>query len=104
MESQTLLTVVQQYIGFGDGDAGVLRELCVHARPHFARIVDHFYDCIALDPEASAVMEDAAQVERLKGSLRDWLETGMAGPHDEAFARRFEEVMKKHNSANYVSA
>lgn len=96
MERPSLLEVVQQYIGFGPADADALRDLHPLAEPHFDRVVDHFYDCIALDPDASAVMADRAQIERLKRSLHDWLHTGMRGPHDEAFFQRRTRIGRRH--------
>lgn len=91
-----MLEVVRRYIGFDEADAEILRDLRVHAEPHFHRIVDHFYDCVALDPEANAVLEDRAQVERLKQSMRDWLGSGMSGPHDQAFLERRMRIGRRH--------
>ncbi|MBX3268903.1 MAG: ATP-binding protein [Sandaracinaceae bacterium] len=96
MEGPDLREVVQRYIGFGEEDSRALAGLHAHAAPRFGRIVDHFYECIALDPGASAVMADGAQIERLKRSLHEWLASGMLGPHDDVFLERRLRIGRRH--------
>ena len=56
------------------------------ASPHFVSIVDDFYAAIDGRPEARAAISGGApQIERLKQTLIDWLDSMLLGPHDEAY-------------------
>jgi signal transduction histidine kinase len=88
---------IKQYVGFDETDSRRLAELLPVAEPHFQRIVDHFYDVILKHPSAhAAITGGTAQVERLKGTLINWMRTGLAGPHDSAFYDKRCEIGRVH--------
>lgn len=81
---------VTEYVGFDDAASAALREARPLVAPHFAAIIDDFYDTIEAHPDASAAITGgAAQIARLKQSLMRWIEELFTGPHDgEYFVRR----------------
>lgn len=93
----SLLEDIKQYIGFGSEDAAVLAELLPLARPHLPAVAKHFYDLILAHPSAhAAITGGPAQVERLKRTLVDWMESGLAGPHDESYWQRRARIGRVH--------
>lgn len=92
----SLLEKIKAYVGFGADDAELLLRFEPSARPHLQRIAERFYDSIARDPEAEAVLRGDAQIARLKQSLADWLATGLAGPHDQAYYERRTRIGRVH--------
>ncbi len=93
----TLLEDIKSYISFGDEDARALREFLPVATPSFQAISDHFYDLILAHPNAhAAITGGSEQVERLKRTLMAWMESGLRGPHDEAFWTRRARIGQVH--------
>ncbi len=87
---------LKDYVGFGDTDSAALAGAWARAAPHSARITDEFYATILRFPTAKAVFADDAQVERLKGSLRRWLESLFCGPHDHEYYGRRLAIGRAH--------
>ncbi len=88
---------IKAYVGFGEADAAALRRFLPHAAPHFERITGHFYERILLDPGARQVLtEGESTVGRLKVTLREWLQSGLEGPHGEAFYERRSRIGRVH--------
>lgn len=87
---------LKSYVGFGPEDARALADLKPLAEPHFARIVDEFYAHIQLHAGARSVLRDAAQMDRLRGSLHLWLADLLAGPHDDAYLARRSRIGVVH--------
>jgi len=93
----SLLEDIKSYIGFGEADAEALRALLPEARPHFPGIAQRFYDLILAHPSAHAAITGGnEQVERLKKTLVAWMETGLSGPHDEAYFERRSRIGRVH--------
>lgn len=93
----TLLKELKEYIGFDEEDAAALRELRPHIEPHLEEITDHFYARILQHSRAHrAITGGEAQVERLKKTLQAWLDSGLAGPHDEAWFERRARIGRVH--------
>jgi hypothetical protein len=91
---------IKSYVGFTDEDAARLRALLPDAEPHFPRISEHFYECIQRHPKAHAALSGPAQIERLKGTLVEWMRSGLAGPQDEAFFERRCRIGRVHVRIN----
>ncbi len=70
--TETVFQELKRYVRFGPDDEAALRAFCQKASPHFAQIADHFYGRVQEHPQALRVFTSPAQVERLKGTLRDW--------------------------------
>jgi signal transduction histidine kinase len=47
-------------------------------------------------PGAAAVLSGPAQVERLRGTLIDWMSTGLLGPYDERFYDKRSRIGRRH--------
>ena len=93
----TFFEEVTSYVGFGGHDSEQLRGFLPVAAPHFERISEHFYERILNHPQAhEAISGGHEQVERLKRTLVDWMHTGLAGPHDEAYCQRRSRIGHMH--------
>src|SRR5207249_3268292 len=70
---------------------GPLLETC------FAPLIDDFYAEIERHPEARKVITGgAAQIERLKGTLRGWIHELFVGHYDSAYVVRRWKVGRRH--------
>lgn len=88
---------MKRYVGFGPADERALRGLHAVIGADLAPIADRFYEVLAAHPGAMAVItEGAAQVVRLKGTLLEWLASGLLGPHDEHFYERRSRIGRRH--------
>lgn len=88
---------IQRYVDFTPECARLLQRFLTVARPELALVVDDFYAAISRDPGASAAITGgAAQVERLKSTLRHWLVTLLEGPHDEAYVASRNRIGQVH--------
>jgi len=92
------LDELKRYVGFGEEDERLLRELHDAASAgEVVAIADHFYDVLQQHESARAVITDgAAQIARLKGTLVEWLVSGLTGPHDEAYYERRSRIGRRH--------
>ena len=94
---RNLLDELLTYVRFDVAvDGAALRALAPHARPEFRRITEEFYARLAEHPAAAAVFTGPAQVERLKGTLVEWLELLLTGPWDEAYFEKRLRIGKRH--------
>lgn len=96
MADASLLSQLRAYVGFDDRAAVRLQGIGPTLRSHFGRIVTSFYDAILADPEARAVLRDDAQVERLRLSLHDWLESLVTGPYDASYFDKRARIGRAH--------
>lgn len=88
---------VTNYIGFGPEDSARLRAFLPAAAPHFERISEHFYERIFAHPQAHQVITGGEiQIARLKRTLVEWMQSGLEGPHDEAFCLRRARIGHIH--------
>ncbi|MCB9758496.1 MAG: hypothetical protein H6739_01520 [Alphaproteobacteria bacterium] len=83
-------------VRFGPSDAERLAALLPYAEPDFPRIAERFYAGILSAPGARVVLQDDAQVERLKLSLVRWLRELLSGPHDQAYWARRSRIGATH--------
>jgi len=87
----------KQYIGFSARDEELLRGFHAAARARYREVVDHFYAVIDRFDGARAVLVGGiAQVERLKGTLLAWLESGLGGAHDEDWYETRARIGRRH--------
>jgi signal transduction histidine kinase len=95
--ARPLLDEITGYVGFDDADARLLAEMGPVLRPHFTPMIDRFYAVIQAHPGASrAITGGDAQVQRLKGTLVDWLEGLVGGVYDEAYYERRARIGRVH--------
>lgn len=84
------------YVGFGPDDAARLRSLHPHVQPELGRVVDHFYEAVLRFPGARAVLANDQQIERLRLSLRGFIEELLLGPHDNEYWVRRRRIGAVH--------
>jgi two-component system, NtrC family, sensor kinase len=88
---------LQRYVGWTEDDAHRVRSLGPLLQPFFAALIDDFYAEIDRHPDARKVITGgAAQVERLKGTLRAWLLDLVTGPYDRDYVARRWRVGWRH--------
>jgi signal transduction histidine kinase len=96
MAAANMLAEVCEFVGFDDASAGRLRALGPKMTPFFSDVVDRFYAAILSDPVARGVFQSEAQVDRLRVSLRDWLEGLFTGPYDEDYFEKRSRIGRVH--------
>jgi signal transduction histidine kinase len=84
------------YVGLTDADDERLRDLEGRLGDRDVEVVDHFYERILSTPDARAVLQDEAQITRLKSTLVVWLHELLAGPRDQAYYDRRRRIGHKH--------
>lgn len=87
---------MKAYVGFNEADARRLASLRPAVEPHLQRMVDQFYSTILRFPGARGILQDDAQVERLKGTLQRWVRDMLTGPHDDAYWERRQRIGEVH--------
>ncbi len=88
---------LQQYVGWVDDDARRVQAVAHVVEPHLTPLIDDFYAEIDRHPEARKVITGgAAQIERLKGTLRGWLRELVNGPYDRDYVARRWRVGWRH--------
>jgi signal transduction histidine kinase len=88
---------LQQYVGWTAEDAGRIQSVARVLEPQLGPLIDDFYAEIERHPEARKVITGGqAQIERLKGTLRGWLQELLAGPYDLAYVTRRWRVGWRH--------
>ena len=87
---------MKTWVGFTERDAELLQEAWTCLQPQVVPIIDHFYEKILASRGARSVLADDAQVERLKITLRKWLEELLVGPHDLAYYERRRRIGHRH--------
>jgi signal transduction histidine kinase len=91
------LDEIKRYIGFGPADQQLLRELHAVAATEITAVAEHFYAVLVDHEGARAVItEGPAQIQRLKGTLAEWIRSGLLGPHDETFYERRSRIGRRH--------
>lgn len=88
---------LQSYVGWTDDDARRVAGVADLIRPHVAELIDDFYEEIDRHPNAKKVITGGmAQVERLKGTLRAWLNDLISGQYDLDYVSRRWRVGQRH--------
>jgi signal transduction histidine kinase len=88
---------LQSYVGWNEADAGLLQSVGPMLEPHFADLIDDFYDEIDRHPDARKVITGGeAQIQRLKGTLLRWIAELFSGRYDEAYVARRWRVGWRH--------
>lgn len=96
-EAEHLLDEIKRYVGFAETDEAMLRGLQPRVAPHVAAIIDDFYVHILEHPGArNSITGGEEQVERLKGSLREWMDELFAGPWDAAYYDKRARIGRRH--------
>lgn len=88
---------LRQYVGWTDADTRLVQQAAAAARPHFAELIDDFYDAIQSNPTtAKTITGGIPQIHQLKGTLLCWLEDLFSGNYDEAYVLRRWQIGMRH--------
>jgi two-component system, NtrC family, sensor kinase len=88
---------LQQYVGWTEADARRVQSVAGLLEVHLAPLIEDFYAEIERHSEARKVITGgAAQIERLKGTLRGWLRELLFGPYDRDYVTRRWRVGWRH--------
>ena len=88
---------LRHYVGWTDADSRLVQRAAATARPHFATLIDDFYDAILSNPTtAKAITGGIPQIHQLKESLLRWLEDLFSGNYDEAYVERRWKIGLRH--------
>lgn len=91
-----VLDEVLRYVELGDADRARLTDLCAKLAPQLPEIAQRFYEHLAANPGAAAVLSGPAQVKRLHKSLVDWMASGLLGPYDDRFYDKRSRIGRQH--------
>jgi two-component system NtrC family sensor kinase len=88
---------LQAWVGWDDDSARRVAATAEVLAPHLVALVDDFYEEIDRHPDARKVITGGqAQIERLKGTLIQWLRELLAGHYDESYVARRWQVGWRH--------
>jgi len=88
---------LQRYVGWSARDAQRVRSIAAHVTERMSDLIDDFYAEIQRHPDAARVLTGgAAQIERLKGSLRSWMCDTLACRDDPAYTERRWRIGLRH--------
>lgn len=88
---------LQSYVGWTEADARRIAEAAPLLEPYLRELIDDFYEEIERHPGARKVITGGpAQIERLKGTLIQWIRELISGTYDEAYVARRWRVGWRH--------
>lgn len=88
---------LQVYVGWGEDDVRRVRAAGPVLAPALEELVVDFYDEIERHPDTARVITGgAAQIARLQGTLRRWLDELLSGVYDAAYVARRWRVGSRH--------
>jgi len=92
----SLAQELRAYLDFTTRDEDALRRLAPALPAVRTGLVEDFYRVVLEHPEARAVFADAAQIDRLKRSLADWLTRLLEGPFDDEWIGHGARIGRRH--------
>ncbi|MCA9117685.1 MAG: hypothetical protein KDA79_21590 [Planctomycetaceae bacterium] len=88
---------LQRYVGWEEADTHRVRSVASLVEPRIPELLHDFYDEIQRHPEAARVITGGVpQIERLKGTLTQWLRDLLQGPYNAAHVARRWAVGSRH--------
>jgi|SRR5579884_629017 len=88
---------LQVWVGWTDESARRVAVTAELIAPHLVALIDDFYDEIGRHPNARRVITGGqVQIERLKGTLRQWLRELLTGCYDRNYVARRWQVGWRH--------
>jgi signal transduction histidine kinase len=88
---------LQSYVGWTDEDVSRIVAIAPLLEPTLAGLINDFYDEIRRHPDALKVITGGqAQIDRLKGTLVQWIRELLAGRYDAAYVGRRWRVGWRH--------
>jgi signal transduction histidine kinase len=88
---------LQAYVGWTEEDAARVQALAPLIEPHLGPLIDDFYAEIERHADARKVITGGeAQIQKLKGTLRQWLHDLLSGVYDSAYVAKRWRVGGRH--------
>jgi signal transduction histidine kinase len=88
---------LQSYVGWTEADAERIVAAAPILEPFLGALIDDFYEEIERHPDARKVITGGrAQIERLKGTLIQWIRDLLSGVYDEDYVSRRWRVGWRH--------
>lgn len=88
---------LHDFVRWSQQDLAQVPRIAEIVAPHFAELIDDFYQVIQQHPDAARIVAGGeAQVERLKSSLHGWLEQLFTGCYDEQYVEQRSAVGRRH--------
>jgi signal transduction histidine kinase len=88
---------LQSYVGWTDADAARVATTAPLLGPYLRELIDDFYAEIERHPDARKVITGGpAQINRLKGTLIQWISDLLSGVYDESYVERRWRVGWRH--------
>ena len=88
---------LQSYVGWTEADAERVAAAAPLLEPYLHALIDDFYEEIERHPDARKVITGGpAQIERLKGTLVQWLRDLLSGTYDDRYVARRWRVGWRH--------
>lgn len=91
-----MLEEMKRYVGFHADDARILGALRPVIEPHFAAIVDRFYETARANEHTRTVLGGDAQIARLKHSLSEWLAGVFSGVYGREYFEQRARIGRTH--------
>ncbi len=91
-----VLAELLRSVELGDADGARLRELGLRLAPELPEIAGRFYARIVAEPGASPLRAGPPPRGDFHATLVDWLESGLRGPYDDAFAAKRSRIGRGH--------
>jgi signal transduction histidine kinase len=96
---------LERYVQWTPDDAARVIAAAPLLQPHLTALIDDFYEEVERHiPTRAVITGGPAQIARLKGTLRTWIEELLQGPHDLAYAQRRYRVGWRHVEINLPAA
>jgi signal transduction histidine kinase len=90
------LDEILAYVQLDDDDRARLTGLYARLAAQLPAIAQRFYERLAANPGAAAMLSKPDQVRRLHASLVDWMTSGLLGPYDEQFHEARAKIGRRH--------
>ncbi len=88
---------IQRYVGWTQADEARVWAAAPLVEPSIPELVDDFYhEIVEHEATLKVITGGDAQIQRLKGTLRVWLQELLSGPYDLAFVERRFRVGYRH--------
>ncbi len=94
--AESLFDEIKRYVDFAPSDEAALIALHKVAQPHFSAIADEFYERLRAFPAAAQVFRNDEQVDRLKVTMRGWMDRLLGGPWDQTYFELRSRIGRVH--------
>jgi signal transduction histidine kinase len=84
------------YVQLDEREQRLLRELHSRIAAHFPEIAERFYEAALGNQGSAAVISGPEQIERLRGTLIEWMASGLLGPYDDKFYEKRSRIGRRH--------